>query len=122
MARNAGTVTKSLLCSNTGLNGWRIGCLRKIRSSKDSTKSLKNSTMKDTFKNRSERNEGVTTPAMILFKDRDIITKRPEGMEYGAYKFLRTHQKKVIDMLFKSKPSRKVQRLMPIRIGYNYHP
>lgn len=34
------------------------------------------------MKNRSQRNEGVKTPAMILFKDLKLINERIEGMEW----------------------------------------
>jgi hypothetical protein len=53
-------------------------------------------TKKKPFKNRSERNEGVTTIASFLFKGKQILTQRPEGMTKEEFKFLSRHQKAVI--------------------------
>lgn len=62
------------------------------------------------------------TPMQILFKDKDILTKRPEGMEIEEYKILRRIQTEVMKQLIKRPPSRRISSLMPTRIGYNYHP
>lgn len=47
-------------------------------------------------KNRKE----VITPAQIIFKDKDILTARPEGMDYESYRILRGTANKVIKKLF----------------------
>lgn len=62
------------------------------------------------MKNRSERNSQYETPAMSIFKDKQLITKRLEGMTKEEYKFLRKLQTKILHSLFRKghSPSRKL--------------
>lgn len=57
--------------------------------------------------------------AQQLFKDKNILTYRPEGMEYNVYRFLRKGQNKILKKLFASKPDPKIARLMETKRGYN---
>ena len=50
-----------------------------------------------------------------------LVTERPEGMDYEAYRALRKLQNKTIKKLFKTKPMRRVANLMPLNKGYNLH-
>lgn len=63
----------------------------------------------------------VKTDAQEIFGGRKIINERPEGMSFESYKLVRYLQSKLIGKLFRHKPSRKIARLMPIRLGYNAH-
>jgi hypothetical protein len=68
--------------------------------------------------NSSQKSETV---AQYLFKDKQILTARPEGMDYQQYKALLTMQNRMIRKATASKPSYKIMRLMPLRYGYNEH-
>lgn len=63
----------------------------------------------------------MITPSQILFYNKTILNERPENMSYEDYRVLRSHQSKIIKKLSRSKPSRKIAQLMPIRFGYNAH-
>jgi len=41
------------------------------------------------------------TPALVIFKDKNILNERPEGMPYEDYKIIRKQQSEVIKRLFK---------------------
>lgn len=56
------------------------------------------------------KEEDYITPAKAIFKDKEILVARPEGMSYEEYKFLRTTQNKVIKKLFAKDPMYKVRR------------
>jgi len=59
--------------------------------------------------------------AQIVFKDKEIITRRPDNMSYEEYKILRKIQTTVLKVLFKKSPLARVSRLMSTKIGYNDH-
>lgn len=71
------------------------------------------STEKKPFKNRSERNEGVKTDTMIIFSDKQLITKRPVGMSIDEYKFTRKTQELILKELFRRCPDRRLQGIIP---------
>lgn len=72
------------------------------------------------FKNRSERNEGVKTDAMIIFEGKQLITKRPEGMSTDEYKFTRKTQELILKELFRRCPSRKLQGIIPLNTNLGF--
>lgn len=71
------------------------------------------------MKNRSQRNEGVKTPAMTLFRDMKLITNRIEGMDRLEYKVIQRFQKKLLKKVLAKSPNPKISQMMGIRKGYN---
>ncbi len=65
--------------------------------------------------------EEILTPALVIFKDKSILTERPEDMDYESYRNLRRITNKVISKLFKSPNNPKITSSMGIRINYNQH-
>jgi hypothetical protein len=65
------------------------------------------------FKNRSERNEGVKTDALIIFEGKQLLTKRPETMTTDEYKFTRKTQELILKELFRRCPDRGLQGIIP---------
>lgn len=61
------------------------------------------------------------TVAQVIFKDKDIITYRPEGMSTEEYKLHRRVQNRVIKDLFRKPSNPEITRLMGIRFKYNSH-
>jgi len=41
------------------------------------------------------------TPAQILFKDKKILTERPEGMSFEDYRILQAGQNRLLKRLFR---------------------
>ncbi len=67
------------------------------------------------------KNTKSLTPALVIFKDKDILLKRPENMPYEDYKVLRGVQNRVIKKLFTKSPNPKIVQAMGIKQGYNSH-
>jgi hypothetical protein len=61
------------------------------------------------------------TIAQVIFKDKDIITSRPEGMSTEEYKLHRRIQKRVIKDLFRKPSNPKIANAMGIKFKYNSH-
>ena len=61
------------------------------------------------------------TRAQVIFKEGNLLTSRPSGMDFDSYKAALRLQNRIISKLFRHKPSRVVAGLMPIRAGYNLH-
>lgn len=61
------------------------------------------------------------TRAQKIFADKELLLERPDGMDFEVYKVFRATQTRLIKDLFRSKPSRKIARLMTITPGYNSH-
>lgn len=59
--------------------------------------------------------------AQHVFRGKEILTKRPAGMDFLAYRILRSHQTKMINKIFAKDPNPKIQQMMGIRRGYNQH-
>lgn len=57
--------------------------------------------------------------AQTLFKDHEILTKRPEGMSFHEYKFLRFTQDLVLKKMFKQGPKRELIGIIPNQTFYN---
>ena len=55
--------------------------------------------------------ESSETPAQLIFKNKELLTSRPEGMEFPVYRELLAIQNHVIKKLFKHKPMRRVAQL-----------
>lgn len=64
--------------------------------------------------------EGWST-AQHIFRGKEILTARPKGMDFLAYKILRSHQRKMIDKIFAKDSDLKISQAMGIRRGYNQH-
>jgi hypothetical protein len=45
-------------------------------------------------------NNEEQTAAQILFSNKEILTKRPEDMNFADYRILRNHQTMIINKLF----------------------
>jgi hypothetical protein len=69
----------------------------------------------------SKKNESVVTAAMILFKDRQILNERPEGMKFKEYKRLLRMQSNMLNVLHTHKPDRNIAKLMEVNFSYNQH-
>lgn len=61
------------------------------------------------------------TVAQVIFKDKDIITYRPEDMSMEEYRMHRGVQGKVISKLFRKDSNPKITSAMGIRFKYNSH-
>ena len=59
------------------------------------------------------------TPAQIIFSGKELVTSRPVGMPYEAFKLFSNYQRKVIKRLFPKPSVRRIAALMPIKKGYN---
>lgn len=59
--------------------------------------------------------------AQLLFKDKKIITERPESMSLEEYRVVRGYQTKVLQVMFPKPANQKIQAAMGIRHGYNQH-
>lgn len=53
------------------------------------------------------------TVAQIFFKDHQILAKRPEGMEFKEYWFLRYMQNQLMKRMFSGSPDRKLVGIIP---------
>jgi hypothetical protein len=62
------------------------------------------------------------TDAQIVFGGKDLLTERPKDMVFLEYKFLQKVQTEALKGIFRKPPNKQVAQLMPIRLGYNYHP
>ncbi len=51
--------------------------------------------------------------AQSLFKDHEVLTKRPEGMSFQEYKFLRFTQDLVLKKMFRQCPKRELVGIIP---------
>ena len=47
------------------------------------------------------RKENPLTPAQIVFKDKEVLTSRPEGMDFQSYKILQKHQTRILKKLLR---------------------
>jgi hypothetical protein len=47
------------------------------------------------------REEKPLTPAQIIFKDKQILVERPEGMDFQSYKILQKHQTRILKKLLR---------------------
>src|SRR5258705_13269298 len=57
--------------------------------------------------------------AQSLFKDHQVLTKRPEGMTFNEYKFLRYTQDLVLKRMFRQCPKRELMGIIPNQTFYN---
>jgi hypothetical protein len=67
------------------------------------------------------KKQNKPTVAQEIFKDKDILTSRPEGMEYEHYRILRVVTNRVIKKLFAGNCDSKITSQMGLRRGYNQH-
>lgn len=65
------------------------------------------------------KKEHKETVAQILFKDKQILTARPEDMPFEEYKLLRYTQSLVLKRMFRECPSRKLMGIIPCAPIYN---
>lgn len=68
-----------------------------------------------------KRKENPHTIAQLLFKDKQLINERPEGMTYQEYRIMRSHQTKLLGVLLAKEPNGKILLSMGVRRGYNQH-
>lgn len=59
--------------------------------------------------------------AQILFKDKKILTERPEEMNLEEYRIIRNYQTKVLQVMFPKPSDSKILAAMGIRHRYNQH-
>lgn len=69
---------------------------------------------KPKFKNKSERNAGYESDASKIFKNKQLLLERPEGMSREEYQFLRKTQTLILKNLFRKSPLRKLQGIMGV--------
>lgn len=67
------------------------------------------------------KKEQVETEAMKIFNGKEMLVERPSGMPFDVYRTFLREQSKLIKRLFKTKPMRRVARMMPVNPGYNLH-
>jgi hypothetical protein len=65
-------------------------------------------------KNSAKKENPNPTLAKILFQDKQILNKRPEGMDFKEYQFLRKMQNEVLKRLFRGAPSKRLNGIMGI--------
>lgn len=68
------------------------------------------------------RKEHQPTIAQQLFKDKQLINERPEGMSYIAYKMMREHQTKLLKVLLAGDEDKRLIQAMGGYNRYNHHP
>lgn len=69
------------------------------------------------FKNKAERNKNVVTAAMQIFKDKQMLLARPEGMTRDEYRLLRKIESETLKALFHKghSPNRRLIGVMGIK-------
>lgn len=67
------------------------------------------------------RKKDRTSVSQEVFKDKEILNKRPDDMSYEDYRVLRRIQTIVLKKLLSKPPLRRVAQVMPTKIGYNQH-
>ena len=65
------------------------------------------------FKNKAERNKGVTTLAMRVFKDKQLLNERPSEMDRETYHFLRKTQTLILQQIFRKAPLPRLIGIIP---------
>lgn len=65
-----------------------------------------------------ERKKDRVSWAADILKDHEILTARPEGMDFYVYKFLRDSQRFVLKKMFRRCPDRKFTGIIPGNIIY----
>jgi hypothetical protein len=78
--------------------------------------SKENIVEKKKFLNRSERNRGVRTSAMILFEGKLPILERPTDMSGDVYKVIRQYQTRLERRLFAGRPNLEIAAVMGNRL------
>lgn len=65
-----------------------------------------------------ERKKNRVSWAADIFKDHEILTARPEEMNFYVYKFLRDTQRFVLKKMFRQCPDQKLIGIIPGNIIY----